>query len=55
MIALVVVSNCEEEAAVLAKSLDMTTDEVLGLPQPDYRKLVEAFIEAGTQPLQNPT
>lgn len=45
----------EEEAAVLAKSLGMTTEEVLELPQPDYRKLVEAFIGAGTQPLQNPT
>ena len=44
----------EQEDAVIAKACGLTVDELLGLSQPEYRKLIHAFFDRAREPLQDP-
>jgi len=44
-----------DEMEVISKVSGMSVAELDGLPQPDYRIIIDAFIRVGTQPLVNPT
>lgn len=42
------------EDSTVAKACGLTLDEYLDLPQPDARRVVQAFLKAATQPLSDP-
>lgn len=44
----------EETNAHIARVADMTPDELLDLPQPDFKLLIHALHRKGTQPLSVP-
>lgn len=44
----------EDEDAVLAKACGLTVDELLGLSQPEYRRLVQEFFAKAREPLSDP-
>lgn len=44
----------EQGDATLAKAAGLTVEELLDLPQPDYRRLVGAVIKAAREPLADP-
>ncbi len=43
-----------DEDAVIAKACGLTVDELLGLSQPEYRRLIKAFFEKAREPLDDP-
>jgi len=45
----------EREDALIGQVVGLTVDELLELPQPDYRQVVAAFFETATEPLADPT
>ena len=45
----------EQEAEIIAKAANMKAEELIGLPLPDYRLIVDSFVRLGVQPLANPT
>ena len=45
----------EEEYDILTKVTGLSAEDLLEMQQPDYRLLIEKFVEVGTQPLKNPT
>lgn len=44
----------DDEDATMAKVAGMTVDELLDLPQPDYRRLTTAFMKKAAAPLADP-
>jgi hypothetical protein len=44
-----------DEAITIAKAVNMSVEEILGLPLPEYRLIASAFLRLATMPLQNPT
>jgi hypothetical protein len=44
----------EAEDATIAKVCGLTVEELLELPQPDYRRLVKRFFDAARAPLSDP-
>jgi len=45
----------DTEDRILAKVAGITEEELLSLPQPDYRLLVDKFFKAIQEPLADPT
>ena len=45
----------EDEAGTISKACGIPVNELLAMPQPDYRMIVDSFIRLGTQPLTNPS
>ena len=45
----------EDEAVIISKACGIPANELLEMPQPDYRLIIDSFIRLGTQPLTNPT
>jgi len=45
----------EDEAAIISKACGIEVTELLSMPQPDYRMIIDSFVRLGTQPLTNPT
>jgi hypothetical protein len=43
------------EDELLAQAAGLTVDELLDLPQPDYRLVVDAFFKTARAPLADPT
>lgn len=43
-----------EEDATLAKAAGLTVEELLGLSQPDYRRLAALFFKLAREPLADP-
>jgi len=43
-----------EEDAIMAKCADITVDDLLALPQPEYRRLVKLFFDEARKPLDDP-
>ena len=43
-----------EEDGILAKVAGLTVDELLDLPQPDYRRVVDTFFKTAREPLADP-
>lgn len=43
-----------EEDATVAKAAGITVDELLELPQPEYRRLIKAFFDKAREPLADP-
>jgi hypothetical protein len=44
----------DAEDATIAKACGITVDELLDLPQPDYRRLCKRFFDAAREPLADP-
>jgi hypothetical protein len=44
----------EQDDVIYAKALGITADELIDLPQPDYRAACFAVIDAARKPLDNP-
>lgn len=40
-----------DEAVTIAKAVNMSIEEILALPLPDYRLVASAFLRLATQPL----
>ena len=45
----------EQEDELTARICGMTVDEMLILPQPDYRKLLQAIVRKAREPLADPS
>ena len=45
----------KDEAICIAKSCNLSVEEILSLPLPDYRLVASAFLRLATMPLANPT
>lgn len=44
----------ENEDALIAKCVGLTLEQYLDLPQPDYRRVGEAFLRRAREPLADP-
>jgi len=44
----------DQEDGILAKVAGITVEELLSLPQPDYRRVVDTFFKAAREPLADP-
>lgn len=44
----------EEDDKIYAKALGLTSDELIDLPQPDYRAACFAVLEVARKPLKDP-
>lgn len=45
----------EQEDELTARICGLTVDEMLNLPQPDYRKLLQAIVRKAREPLADPS
>lgn len=45
----------EQEDELTARICGLTVDEMLNLPQPDYRKLLQAIVKKAREPLADPS
>lgn len=45
----------EQEDELTARICGLTVDEMLDLPQPDYRKLLVAIVKKAKEPLADPS
>jgi hypothetical protein len=52
---LVTTKDQPREDALIAQVVGLTADELLDLPQPDYRLVVDRFFKTATEPLADPT
>ena len=44
----------DQDDRVYAKALGLTADELVDLPQPDYRQACYAVLDVARKPLENP-